>query len=248
MNNLYNSLLNDVRFEEGLNACMNCGVCSAICPAAEFYNYDPRRIADMVQTRDDETILELLRGETIWYCGQCMSCKTRCPRGNTPGLIISALRQLSQQLGLFISSEKGRQQFAVKRTVGDNVLEFGYCVAAFTVHPGLHPEQGPVWDHAFSHLEDFYARAGGELNGKEGPMRKISPEVLGELERIFEVTGGKKLFNSIEAASGKKARELGLGFSSRGIDNEYFRYVYTVDSGGHTHEFEPEEVRDEARG
>ena len=85
MEDLYSMLMQDVRFEEGLNACMNCGVCTGICPAAEYYNYDPRRVVDQVQTRNNDVIMELLKSETIWYCGQCMSCKTRCPRGNTPG-------------------------------------------------------------------------------------------------------------------------------------------------------------------
>ena len=49
-------LLEDVRLEEGLKACMNCGVCTAVCPAAEFYNYDPRQIVAIVQSRDDEQI------------------------------------------------------------------------------------------------------------------------------------------------------------------------------------------------
>ncbi len=99
MDDLFKRLLKDIRFEEGLNACMNCGVCTAICPAAEFYNYDPRQVVDSVQSRDNETIRDLLKSETIWYCGQCMSCKTGCPRGNTHGQIKMALRQLSQELG-----------------------------------------------------------------------------------------------------------------------------------------------------
>jgi len=36
------ALQQDIRFVEGLNSCINCGVCTAICPAARFYNYDPR--------------------------------------------------------------------------------------------------------------------------------------------------------------------------------------------------------------
>ena len=92
-----------------------CGVCTAICPSAEFYNYDPRIIADTVQRQDEESIEGLLKSDTIWYCGECMSCKTRCPRCNTPGGIIMALRRLSQEKGWFTESEKGRQQFALKR-------------------------------------------------------------------------------------------------------------------------------------
>lgn len=49
MGNLTDQLNKDIRFIEGLKACMNCGVCTAICPAAEFYQYDPRIICDTVQ-------------------------------------------------------------------------------------------------------------------------------------------------------------------------------------------------------
>ena len=73
---------------------MNCGVCTAICPAAEFYNYDPRVIVETVQRGNEEEIEELLKSDTIWYCGECMSCKARCPRCNTPGLVIMALRKI----------------------------------------------------------------------------------------------------------------------------------------------------------
>ena len=136
MEDLYARLMEDVRFEEGLNACMNCGVCTGICPAAEYYNYDPRRVVDLVQTRDNSIILELLKSETIWYCGQCMSCKTRCPRGNTPGMVIMALRKLSQETWVISQSRrKGRQQFAIKRTIGENILKHGYCVVSYDVSP-----------------------------------------------------------------------------------------------------------------
>jgi len=233
MENIFARLQKDIRFEEGLNACMNCGVCTAICPAAEFYNYDPRKIVDMVQTRNNEVIRGLLKSETIWYCGQCMSCKTRCPRGNTPGQIIMALRQVSQELGYFTESEKGRQQFAIKRTVGDNILKYGYCTPSYDIRPERHPEQGPVWKHIFENLKHVIARFGGELHGEEGPLRGIKPEVLKELKDIFKVTGGQDLFDAIEEASKRKAREMGMEFKEEGTDFEYFNHVFTVDSGIH---------------
>jgi heterodisulfide reductase subunit C len=234
MENLYELLQKDIRFEEGLNACMNCGVCTAICPAADFYNYDPRQITDLVQTRDNDVILELLKGEEIWYCGQCMSCKTRCPRGNTPGMIIMALRKLSQDLGYFTESEKGRQQFAIKRTIGENILKYGYCVTSFVVLPELHPEQGPVWEHYFKNLDSIIARFGGELNGEKGPLRKIKDSVLDELKSIFIVTGAKDLYEAIETASEKKAFEMNMEFKKEGIDFEYFRHIYTANNGEHS--------------
>ena len=145
MGKYFDMLMEDVRMKEGLHSCMNCGVCTGVCPAAEFYNYDPRQIVSIVQTRDDEAIERLLKSDTIWYCGECMSCRPRCPRGNTPGYVIQALRTLSQKLGFFVESEKGRQQLALKRIIGENILRTGYCIVPRLVKPDLHPEQGTVW-------------------------------------------------------------------------------------------------------
>lgn len=141
MGKYYDMLAEDVRLEEGLKACMNCGVCTAVCPAAEFYNYDPRQIVIAVQSRDDDEIERLLKSETIWYCGECMSCRPRCPRGNTPGYVIQALRTLSQKLGFFVESEKGRQQLALKRLIGDNILATGYCLTPVIYAPRCTPSR-----------------------------------------------------------------------------------------------------------
>ncbi len=43
-------------------------------PRSQFYNYDPRQIVNIVQTRDDDAIEELLKSDTIWYCGS--TCRT----------------------------------------------------------------------------------------------------------------------------------------------------------------------------
>jgi len=235
MENYHELLKQDVRFEEGLNACMNCGVCTAICPAAEFYDYDPRKIVDLVQSGDNAEIEKLLKSETIWYCGECMSCKTRCPRGNTPALIIMALRSLSQKYGFFTESEKGRQQFAIKRTVGENIFNYGYCVAAYAVNPELHPEQGPVWKYVIDNSHEVFERLGGKIDEYgAGPLRKIPDDAKEELKKIFDVTGGTEFLEKIEEHSRKKAAEMGLQVSEEGIDNEYFIEVYTTNNGRHT--------------
>jgi heterodisulfide reductase subunit C len=234
MVNYYEMLMQDVRFVEGLNACMNCGVCTAICPAAEFYDYDPRKIVDLVQTGNNEEIEKLLKSETIWYCGECMSCKTRCPRGNTPALVVMSLRTLSQKLGFFTESEKGRQQFAIKRTVGENIFKYGYCVATYAVNPKMHIEQGPIWEYIIEHTDDIYKRLGGQINELgEGPLRKIPEDAKEELRNIFEVTGGTEFLENIEKHSKRKAKEMGLEFKNEGIDNDYFIEVYTANNKKH---------------
>jgi heterodisulfide reductase subunit C1 len=233
MARIFDKLMEDVRFAEGLTACINCGTCTAICAAAEFYDYDPRNIVDTVQSRSDEKIIELLKSETIWYCGECMSCKTRCPRGNAPGLVIMALRSMSQDMGYFTESEKGRQQLVLKRTVGAWILEHGYCLYLHGVGTSMHPEQGPVWDWIQENWRDLFERLGANYQG-DGPgiLRKIPESSMEELRKIFEVTGGIERFEKIEKFSQKKAAEMDLEFGD-GLDNEYFNHIYTHNNNKH---------------
>jgi len=155
MQDIFEKLENDVRFEEGVHSCMNCGVCTAICPAAEFFDYSPRQLINIVANKDKDKLIEILKSDVIWYCGQCMSCKTMCPRSNIPGIIISVLRKISQELGYFTESRLGRQQLLLKRTIGHTILKFGYCIHPTIVKPELHPEQGPVWEWVYEIWKKF---------------------------------------------------------------------------------------------
>lgn len=230
MGKYYDLLMADVRMQEGLKACINCGICTGVCPSSQFYRYDPRQIVDIVQAKDDEAIEELLKSETIWYCGECMSCRPRCPRGNTPGYVIQALRLLSQKLGFFVESEKGRQQLALKRVIGGSILRVGYCIYPKLIDPELHPEQGPVWKWIYDNDTDIYAKFGPNYQ-KEGvgAVRKINQESLDELQKIFDVTGGTDFFEMIEDYSEKKAVEMGYDSA----DESYFNDIYSLNNGTH---------------
>lgn len=230
---LKEKLKQDIHYKEGLHACINCGTCTAICPAAEFYNYDPREVIDIVQQENEQQLETLLKSDTIWYCGECMSCRTRCPRNNTPGLIIIALRALSQETGLFVESEKGRQQIYLKRTIGHHILETGYCLFLEGTTTETHPELGPVWDWRQKNWYETMKKLGANYKG-EGPgtMRKIPQEALQEIDAIFKVTGGHRRFEQIEKYSALKAAELKLNLTD-GTKNEYVNYVYNVQEKDH---------------
>jgi heterodisulfide reductase subunit C len=198
MGNLIDIIKSDVRYEGSLKACMNCGICTAICPAAEFYDYDPRRICDMVQRGDEEEVEKLLRSDTIWFCGQCMSCKPRCPRGNAPGVVINILRKVSQEMGYYKESRLGRQQVEIMENTGNNILEIGYCVHPDRMRPENHPEQGPIWDWYLKNIKDVAPKFGANYHGKgPGALREISPETMEELRNIFRVTGGMDFYDTI---------------------------------------------------
>ena len=229
MGNLYNLLKQDVRFTEALGACMNCGVCTAICPSAEFYKYEPRKVCDIVQRKNEDEIEKLLRSETIWYCGECMSCKARCPRGNTPGLVIMALRRVAQQLGYFTESEKGRQQYVIRKVIGQSILDTGYCVHPDIVHPETHLEQGPIWKWYRDNIRDIAPKLGANYHGEgAGALKTSSQENMEEIQKIFEATGAMDYLERIDHFSTiKKGNQT---------EEAYINKVYTENSGKHVRE------------
>ena len=228
MEKLYDELSQDYRLKEGLKTCINCGTCTAICPAAEFYKYDPRKIVDTVQRQDDEEIEALLKSDTIWYCGECMSCVTRCPRKNGAGLVIMALRNLAAKKGYFTCSEKGRQLYPLTKALNGNVLNLGYCVHPSTFAYADHPESGPVFEWVLEHKEDVYARLGANYQGDgAGALRRIPQEDLDELKAIYDVTGGTERLETVERFSKAKAEEMGMTME------EYLAYTFTHCSPGH---------------
>jgi len=222
MTDLFKIIEKDVRYIEGLKACINCGTCSAICPAASVCDYDPRIVMDTVQEHNEYSLIKLLKSNTIWYCGECLSCKTRCPRGNTPGYVIQALRALSIETGMFIESKQGQKQLAVKRTVGEHMLKYGYCIYIDEVNTDMYPEQGPVWDWLKKNRKQILERLGTSYQKEQsGTLRQIPEESINDLKKIFDETGATARFEKLETLSAIKAKELGMDSIT------YFNYLYS---------------------
>ena len=226
MATLVEQLKADFRVTEGFKACISCGTCTAVCPAAGVNDYDPRVVVEIVQQHNEETLESLLKSDTIWMCGECLSCKTRCPRGNVPGYIIQALRSLSVETGLFIESKQGQKQLALKRTVGDHILKYGYCVYVDEVNTTMYPEQGPIWDWLQKNRKQVLERLGTSY-GKEqsGSLRNIPEESLRNLKKIFDETGATRRFEKIEHYSRLNAQQQGIDFGT-GNSCDYFKKMY----------------------
>ncbi|MFN8135443.1 MAG: hypothetical protein U0Z17_09550 [Bacteroidales bacterium] len=72
-------------------------------------------------------------------------------------------------MGYFTESEKGRQQLALKRAIGDQILATGYCVRPDAVVPEIHPEQGPVWEWECNNLDPLMEKLEIANYNGEGP-------------------------------------------------------------------------------
>jgi heterodisulfide reductase subunit C len=60
-----------------VDACIQCGRCTATCPASLPAPLRAREVVRAVQEGD----VDIVDREDIWHCTTCFSCQERCPKG-----------------------------------------------------------------------------------------------------------------------------------------------------------------------
>ncbi|MDP2751879.1 MAG: 4Fe-4S dicluster domain-containing protein [Rhodocyclaceae bacterium] len=75
---------------QNLQACYQCGKCSAGCPMAAHMDILPNQVIRLSQLGMHE---RLLASKAIWICVSCMTCNTRCPKGVRIAETFEALRE-----------------------------------------------------------------------------------------------------------------------------------------------------------
>ena len=96
---IFQDIQADLRYDHELNGCLNCGICTATCPAAHYYDFSPREIVQLLWTENLDGIYDAMQ-EKIWSCAQCYTCAARCPFGNSPGGLIMLMREVSIKHGM----------------------------------------------------------------------------------------------------------------------------------------------------
>ena len=99
MQEVFEDIKSDLRYDHELNGCLNCGICTATCPSAHFYDYSPREIVQLLWTENVEQIYDAMQ-EKIWACAQCMTCAARCPFKNSPGGLVAIMREVAIKHGM----------------------------------------------------------------------------------------------------------------------------------------------------
>lgn len=92
LEDVFNDIQADMRYDHELNGCLNCGICTATCPAAHYYDFSPREIVQLLWTENLEGVYDAMQ-EKIWSCAQCYTCAARCPFGNSPGGLVMIMRE-----------------------------------------------------------------------------------------------------------------------------------------------------------
>ncbi|MFQ6123927.1 MAG: 4Fe-4S dicluster domain-containing protein [Candidatus Heimdallarchaeota archaeon] len=74
-------------------SCYECMKCTSGCPVSKIYpEFAPHKIVSLTRMGFVE---DLVKGQEIWQCAQCLTCKERCPQSVAPSDLIIALRNIA---------------------------------------------------------------------------------------------------------------------------------------------------------
>ncbi len=96
---IFNDIKSHPLYDHEIYGCLNCGICTATCPAAHYYDFSPREIVQLLLTENLEGIYDAMQ-EKIWACAQCYTCAARCPFHNSPGGLIMLMRETAIKHGM----------------------------------------------------------------------------------------------------------------------------------------------------
>jgi heterodisulfide reductase subunit C len=165
----------------GIYKCVQCGMCTSVCPGASQTEYDPR---DMIRRvlEDDETVID---DENIWNCFSCYTCNSICPSGNNASEINQILRQMS------IDKGEGIQKIVSFSAYGDSFMELGVGSIPNTFFDVMVKDVGPEYMNLKLNIEDIRADLG--LGSYILPE-----EAINEVESILDNSGFKNRLKRIK--------------------------------------------------
>ncbi len=173
--------INDMLFKKsGFKKCIQCGRCTASCTAAYLYqDYNPRELMRKF-IFDDVYSKEI--NELIWKCGQCYSCRARCPRNCKAGLGVQSL-----QLKSVFNGNAPPEIINISKQIKLNLYKYGITFLPSTQRIDLLEEFGVKTND--QSIENSKKR---ESLGFKMDMTRINPlpeESLQEVRQILELTG-----------------------------------------------------------
>lgn len=74
-----------------IEACYQCGKCTAGCPTARAMDMKPNQVIRAVQLGMKDLVLE---ANAIWHCAGCETCGSRCPRDIDMARVNKALARM----------------------------------------------------------------------------------------------------------------------------------------------------------
>lgn len=189
---LFDRVKADLRWEETLYGCYECGICVAACPSARFYDFSPRRVAQALAREDVELVYQQMQ-EDIWECSQCFSC-VRCPRGNNPGGLITIMREVAVTNGLASAREalEGYSRIIYK------IMSTGTQVSPDMLQPDAFPDWGPEVKDVSDNLDLWRRALPPETMHTTSTSWDVSDRTLVELYLIWFHTGALDMIQEVD--------------------------------------------------
>jgi Fe-S oxidoreductase len=122
--------------------CMQCGTCTAVCPAAQISDYGPRLVLRNISLErcSDRTV-----DDVSWNCVTCNSCVDNCPRGigiidliksvreqvvnakQLPARYREAVTSLKKNSNPWNGNKKNRSEWIENYTLPEYTADKEYC-------------------------------------------------------------------------------------------------------------------------
>jgi heterodisulfide reductase subunit C len=189
---LFAEMKADIRYDDYLYGCYECGICVAVCPSAKFYDFSPRRIAQAAAREDVELLYQQMQ-EDIWECSQCFSC-LRCPRGNNPGGIITIMREVALNNGLASAKAAlgGYSRIIYK------IMSTGTQVSPDMLQRDAFPDWGPETGDVSDNLDLWRRALPAETLHTTSTGWDVAERTLIELYLIWLNTGALDMIGEID--------------------------------------------------
>lgn len=189
---LFEKVRADERFHDYVRGCYECGICVAACPSARFYDFSPRKITQTVCREDIETFWTQLNVD-VWNCSQCFSCD-RCPRGNSPGGLITIMREVAVTAGLRSAKEalEGGERVVYK------IMSTGTQVSPDMLQQEAFPDWGPEVQNVSKNLDLWRRALPPETMHTTTTAWEVSERTLVELYLIWHMTGVLDMIKSVD--------------------------------------------------
>jgi len=166
-----------------LEKCLQCGKCTAQCPAAKLSSYNPRRIIRDIRIGNVEKVIS---SHELWLCFFCSGCYASCPRDINFPFAIAMLRYAALAKGYGWEEVK-----KIKDPYAQDYLETGLSVGYNELNPGIRKEVAKN-SGTDGKIESVRKKMGID------PKRKVSEKALSEIRFISDATGMTDLFIKID--------------------------------------------------
>ena len=174
----------DFRYKEWVRSCLNCGLCTGVCPSHRFFDFSPRIVIQNLMSNDPNLVYGMM-DEYIWACAQCFACSTICPTLNNPGGAVAILREIAVRKGME-SAQRILKPYSRSLL---KLMTVGTQLSPDMIQPEAFPDWGP---HVKGELKDLAL----QRQAQPIPTMRVTnnawyvdPETSKELAVIYEEAG-----------------------------------------------------------